>query len=122
MYSRPEDGFTFLELDGVELMLEEIESGQTAAGQGWNSERLEYPFARGVNLQINVASVVEICRKVIEGRWPVFLAVHDAWYRTIDTEHGNRQFLVIDPDGNQLRSFTLFGERSVQNPIGGVDL
>jgi catechol 2,3-dioxygenase-like lactoylglutathione lyase family enzyme len=112
-YSRPEDGFAYLELAGVEIMLEEIESGQTERGHGWNSGRLEQPFGRGINLQIEIASVDNTYQRITDARWPVFLAIHDAWYRADDTEIGNRQFLVLDPDGYQLRPFSSLGTRLV---------
>ncbi len=50
MYSRPGDGFAYLELAGVKITLEEIELGRTQSGQGWNTETLEQPFGLGINL------------------------------------------------------------------------
>jgi catechol 2,3-dioxygenase-like lactoylglutathione lyase family enzyme len=115
-YARPEDGFAYLELAGVELMLEEIEAGQTESNQGWNTGVLEQPFGRGINLQFEIGSVDNTCLKITQAGWPIFLEIHDAWYRADDMEIGNRQFLVLDPDGYQLRPFTSLGTRIIPKP------
>ena len=52
-YSRPEDRFAFLSLQGSQLMVEEI-------NHNWDTGELERPFGRGVNLQIEVDSVEEL--------------------------------------------------------------
>jgi len=52
-YSRPEDGFAFLSLQGSQLMVEEI-------NHNWDTGELERPYGRGVNLQIEVDSVEEL--------------------------------------------------------------
>ena len=115
LYSRPEDGFTYLDLVGVELMLEEIEPSQTQKDQGWNTGALEKPFGRGINLQFEIESADNTYRSLLQAGWPVFLAIHDAWYRADNVEIGNRQFLVLDPDGYQLRPFTSLGARPAKS-------
>jgi len=52
-YSRPEDGFAFLSLQGSQLMVEEI-------NHNWDTGELERPYGRGVNLQIEVDSVEDL--------------------------------------------------------------
>lgn len=113
LYSRPEKRFVFLELLGVELMLDEIEEGKIEGGQGWNTGELEQPFGRGINLQFEVESVDAVYKKLKAANWPIFLEIHDAWYRSNNLEVGLRQFLVLDPDGYQLRPFTSLGERKI---------
>lgn len=39
----------------------------------------------------------------------------DRWYREGDTELGNRQFVVADPDGYLLRFFTDLGQRPLRS-------
>ena len=114
LFSRPEDGFAYLDLLGVELMLEEIEHGQTESDQGWNTGKLEKPFGRGINLQFVVESVDTVYNNLQTAKWPIFLSIHDAWYRRNNLELGNRQFLVLDPDGYQLRPFTSLGARKLE--------
>ena len=113
LYSRPEEGFAYLDMDGVELMLDEIVQGKTGSNQGWNTGDLEKPFGRGINLQFEVDSVDAIYNNIETANWPVFLPIHEAWYRREGVELGNRQFLVLDPDGYQLRPFTSLGERKI---------
>jgi hypothetical protein len=43
----------------------------------------------------------------------VFLPLEDKWYRSNDFEIGQRQFIVMDPDGYLLR----FAQRLGQRPI-----
>ena len=120
-YERPEERFAYLSLaspagtSAVELMLDEIRDGGTAEGYGWNTARLEPPFGRGINLQIEIGSVDDLRARLHRRDWPVFRDLHDAWYRAGDDELGNRQLIVLDPDGYQLRLFSSLGTRpSVQ--------
>ncbi len=59
-YQRPEDGFAYLDLNGAQVMLEQIEPD---AGQ-WLTADLSKPFGRGVNLQIDVEAVAPIIEKL----------------------------------------------------------
>jgi hypothetical protein len=42
-----------------------------------------------------------------------FRALHEAWYREGDVEHGQAQLLVQDPDGYVLRFVEVLCERPV---------
>lgn len=105
---------------GVELMLNEIVQGKTGRDQGWNTGKLEKPFGRGINPQFDVESVDTVYHQLEKAKWPIFLPIHDAWYRRNELELGNRQFLVLDPDGYQLRPFTSLGERKLNDLTGCV--
>ena len=50
MYERKEDKFAFLELEGNQLMIEEI-------NDNWNTGKLEYPFGRGINISMTVSDI-----------------------------------------------------------------
>ena len=39
--------------------------------------------------------------------------IEDKWYRADDIEIGNRQFIVLDPDGYMLRFAEELGERKI---------
>ena len=50
MYERKEDKFIFLELEGNQLMIEEI-------NDNWNTGKLEYPFGRGINISMTINDI-----------------------------------------------------------------
>ena len=107
LYERPEERFAFLEREGAELMLEE------AAGPGrrLRTARLERPFGRGVNFQIQVADVATLYARILEAGFEPFMPMEERWYRRDDIELGNKQFAIADPDGYLLRFFTDLGRR-----------
>jgi catechol 2,3-dioxygenase-like lactoylglutathione lyase family enzyme len=111
-YDRPEDGFAYLDLEGAQLMLEEADPADTGERIWWTA-RPERPFGRGINLQIEVASVDAIHARLVAAGWPLYRPIEEAWYRAGDRETGNRQFLVQDPDGYLLRFFSDLGVRPV---------
>ncbi|SRR5579884_2029524 len=109
LYGRPEERFAFLDLGGAELMLEE------AAGPGrrFRTAPLERPYGRGVNFQIRVADAHALHARIRQAGIDPFLPLEDRWYRRDDSQLGNRQFVVADPDGYLLRFYSdLGGERS----------
>lgn len=110
-YDRPEERFAFLELSGVEIMLDEIISEEAENKQSWITGKLEKPYGRGINLEFQVDSADAIYTSLQAADWPIFLPIHDAWYRRGNVELGNRQFLVLDPDGYQLRPYMSLGVR-----------
>jgi catechol 2,3-dioxygenase-like lactoylglutathione lyase family enzyme len=98
-YDRPEDRFAYLDRDGAQVMLEE------AAGPGrrWITGALDAPFGRGINLQVEVADVAPILRRLRAAAWPLYQEPEEKRYRVEAGEAGVRQFLVQDPDGYLLR-------------------
>ncbi len=115
LYDRPENRFAFLELDGVELMLDETPEVSDDAildqNSDWWTARATKPYGRGINFQIEVADVQAIRDRLAVARWPLFRPLEDQWYRAGEHEVGNREFLVQDPDGYLLRFFTDLGGR-----------
>jgi catechol 2,3-dioxygenase-like lactoylglutathione lyase family enzyme len=110
LYQRPEDGFVYLDLDGVELMLEEAPEASDDERVWWTASP-QKPYGRGINLQIKVADVDAIHQRLMAAGWPLFRPMEEQWYRVDNRETGNRQFLVQDPDGYLLRFFSDLGER-----------
>ena len=106
-YQRPEERFAYLERDGAELMLEEA----VGPGRRFRTAPLEPPFGRGVNFQIRVADAAGFLAKVREAGTQVIIDLEERWYRRGDCEVGNRQFVVVDPDGYLLRFFEDLGVR-----------
>lgn len=106
-YDRPEAGFAYLDLDGAQIMLEQ----RSTADDQWVTGPLEAPLGRGINFQIEVAALQPILDRLAEINWPLFMAPEEAWYRANKVEVGQRQFLVMDPDGYLLRLAEDIGER-----------
>ena len=109
LFSRPEDRFAYLALDGVHLMLEEL----GGSGRYFSTAPMAHPYGRGVNFQIEVADVDALYARVRAGGFEVPIPLEDRWYRQDATENGNRQFVVADPDGYLLRFFTGLGQLAV---------
>jgi catechol 2,3-dioxygenase-like lactoylglutathione lyase family enzyme len=112
LYERPEERFVYLQREGAEIMLEQ------PTGRMFLSAELEYPYGRGINLQIEVADVRSLHAAVQAASWPIFMQMEDRWYRTNDVRLANRQFLVQDPDGYLLRFFEDLGSRSEDPELG----
>ncbi|MBU0859217.1 MAG: VOC family protein [Alphaproteobacteria bacterium] len=109
-YQRPEEGFAMLERQGVRLMLDQMDTG--ADSRTWAAGPLDYPFGRGMNLQIQTTDVAALYNAVQDAVCPVFLPLEEKWYRADNVYVGNRQFIVLDPDGYMLRFFEDAGVRA----------
>ena len=108
-YERPEDRFAYLEREGAELMLEEITADFDFT---WLTGRLETPFGRGINFQIEVSDLDTLLGSIQRSGTVLRREPWEAWYRAGDRELGQRQFLVQDPDGYLLRFCQDLGERA----------
>ena len=105
LYARPEEGFAYVSRDGAELMLDQV------GDRPWTTAELTHPYGRGMNLQIEVADVQSLYATVQASGAPIYLALEDKWYRRDQVLVGNRQFIVLDPDGYFLRFAEHLGER-----------
>ena len=98
-YERPEDHFAFLSFGGSQLMLE----------QDWHSESpwrvgpLEPPYGRGINLSIACPGASALVSALEAAGYPLRNPVEERWYRSGESLFGQRNFLVLDPDGYLLR-------------------
>ena len=97
-YERKEDLFVFLSLGEIQFMLQEI-----TADDKWQVGKLEYPFGRGINFQLEVNDVSKIYNDLIKAGYQVQYPIEENWYREGDKLLGNKEFLVMDPDGYLLR-------------------
>ena len=112
-YQREEEGFAMLERQGSRIMLDEIRKNSVNGNdRTWISGPLEAPFGRGINLQIKTSMVDELYDRVQKAEANIFLPIEEKWYRANDIEIGNRQFIVLDPDGYMLRFYQDLGERT----------
>jgi catechol 2,3-dioxygenase-like lactoylglutathione lyase family enzyme len=105
LYDRPEERFAYLEREGAELMLDHSMTRRFLADEP------AYPYGRGVNLQIEVSDVDSLYETVLTSGATIYLPMEEKWYRANDRELGNRQFVVLDPDGYLLRFFRDLGAR-----------
>ncbi len=110
LYQRPEEGFAYLALGQAEWMIDQIGLGRDFGPPLKPADR---PFGRGINLQIEVAAVHPLLDALAAAHWPLLLPLEERWYRRIEVELGNRQFVVADPDGYLLRFFEDIGQRPV---------
>ena len=106
-FTRPEEKFAYLLVNGAGFMLEEI-----GAGRSFHSAPLERPYGRGVNFQIRVEDVGQLQRRLQAAAIPFVIPLEERWYRNGEEERGNRQFVVADPDGYLLRFFEDLGTRA----------
>lgn len=106
-YQREEENFAMLERQGSRLMLDQLVPDKRT----WIKGDLERPFGRGVNFQIDTTNVDELYQKVLSASAPIFLPLEEKWYRAGNIEVGNRQFIVLDPDGYMLRFAQDLGDR-----------
>ncbi|WP_420595795.1 bleomycin resistance protein [Deinococcus sp.] len=95
-YTRP--GFAYLSLGRVQWMLE-----QARPDKAWLTGPLEPPFGRGINFQISVPDVEALYERLEAEAYPIFVPLKTSVYEEGDTEHRQREFLVLDPDGYLLR-------------------
>jgi len=108
-YQREEEGFAFLTFGEAQIMIDEIGKTRT-----WKTGAFDYPLGRGVNFQIAVASIDELLHRLKTNAIELFLQTEEKWYRKIDREVRNKQFLVKDPDGYLLRFSEDLGERPIE--------
>lgn len=106
-YDRPEEGFAYLNLNGAQIMLEQ----RNEQDKGWETGPFEPPLGRGVNFQIEVPDIEPIIDRLAEAGFRLFVDVEEKWYRAGALEFGQKQFLVMDPDGYLLRLIKDLGER-----------
>lgn len=96
IYERVDDKFCFLELDGNQLMIEEV-------NENWNVGELEYPFGRGINISMEVSDIDKLYDFVKEKQYPIFRDMQIDSYQVGDKVYHDKQFLIQDLDGYLLR-------------------
>lgn len=107
-YERPDEGFAYLNLGEAELMIDQIGAGRTFDD---GHLPVAYPFGKGVNLQIRVADVAQLVSAIQAAGMPLYLPLEEKWYGKGNSEVGNWQFVVADPDGYLLRFYQDMGSR-----------
>jgi catechol 2,3-dioxygenase-like lactoylglutathione lyase family enzyme len=103
-YQRPENQFAFLSYQKCQIMIEQ-------ANTVWQTGMLEYPYGRGMNLQIEVDAIDPLLQSLQKHAYPLFVEPKERWYRKDEFFLGQREFLVMDPDGYVLRFAQNLGEK-----------
>jgi Lactoylglutathione lyase and related lyases len=96
-YGREENKFVFLSFEGAQFMFEEIHE------DGWNVGEMAYPLGQGVNFSIEVGDIDKMYQKIISNKYPLYRTMAVNEYRSNDSYHKQKEFLVQDPDGYLLR-------------------
>lgn len=109
LYDRPEEGFAYLTLDGAEIMLEQ----RSDTDRTWETGPFSFPLGRGINFQIKVPDMESILFRLEAAGIPLFMDIEEKWYRAGNLELGQKQCLVMDPDGYLLRLIVDLGQRSI---------
>jgi catechol 2,3-dioxygenase-like lactoylglutathione lyase family enzyme len=73
-YDRPAAKFAYLEREGAQIMLCQINGN-------WDTGILEKPFGRGINFEIKVNDIAPAQNALAAAGWPLFRPVADIWYR-----------------------------------------
>jgi catechol 2,3-dioxygenase-like lactoylglutathione lyase family enzyme len=104
-YRRPEEAFTYLERpEGAQIMLTE-RSGK------WETAPLERPYGRGAMFQVYVASIDPVRQSLEAAGWPLYAGPREVWREVGDRQSGQREILVLDPDGYLVMVADDLGER-----------
>jgi catechol 2,3-dioxygenase-like lactoylglutathione lyase family enzyme len=106
-YKRDESKFAMISYQGSQVMIEEVNNH-------WNKAKLEYPFGRGINFQIEVKKIKPILDNLEKANYPIFVEPKENWYRQNNKLLGNKEFLVQDPDGYLLRFAEDLGEKPIE--------
>jgi catechol 2,3-dioxygenase-like lactoylglutathione lyase family enzyme len=103
-YERKEDKFAFLSLKESQIMIIERNGN-------WETGDLEYPYGRGINLQMVTNNIDELYRNIVRNNYPIKIEIQENWYRAGNKLVGQKEFLVLDPDGYLLRFAQDIGEK-----------
>lgn len=95
-YERLEDKFDFLSYGESQIMIEEVNGY-------WNTGKLQYPFGRGMNLQIAADDVCKISKSLKHNNINLFRDVMESKYECGSKVVIQKELLVQDPDGYLLR-------------------
>jgi len=102
-YERKENEFAMISLQNSQIMIEERNGN-------WETGNLIYPFGRGINLQVAVSNIDELYKDVKANDYPIKIEMEENWYRADNKLLGQKEFLIMDPDGYLLRFAQDIGE------------
>lgn len=104
-YERKGDKFALLSLKNSQIMIEEINGY-------WETGNLSYPFGRGINFQIAVDNINQLYENIRKNKYPIKIELKENWYRVDNKWIGQKEFLIMDPDGYLLRFAQISNEKN----------
>lgn len=95
-YTREEDKFVFLSRGEAQIMIEQINGH-------WETGKLEYPFGRGINFQIEIDNLDDLVSRVKSKGITPFKDTFVSRYKCDGITYAEKEVLIQDPDGYLLR-------------------
>jgi catechol 2,3-dioxygenase-like lactoylglutathione lyase family enzyme len=104
-FHRPIEKLAMLEHpDGAQIMFFERDGG-------WETGSFERPLGRGVIIQLLVRDVGTVASRIEAAGLQYYVAPTEKWRDWGDRLGGQREFLILDPDGYLVKVAQLLGER-----------
>ena len=104
LYARHDPEFVYLEQEELQLML-------LQSDENWLGSRLEPPYGRGVNLQMELSDIAPVYERLLANGTAMQRDLKDVWREAGDMLTGQREFYVQDPDGYLLRFCQPLGDK-----------
>lgn len=104
-FDRPAEKLAMLEHpDGAQVMFFERDGG-------WETGPFERPLGRGVVIQVFVNDLDAVAKRVEVAGLQYFVSPFEKWRDWGDRLGGQREFLILDPDGYLVKVAQSLGER-----------
>lgn len=97
-YTRENPRFAFLSYQNSQLMIQEEDDDEE-----WHNGKPEYPYGRGLNLQIETDNINYLLKSLKLANYPVKRKLKESPYITKTGIVKLKEFLIMDPDGYLLR-------------------
>jgi len=107
VYQRKEDKFALLSLNDSRIMIEQINGC-------WETGILSYPFGRGINFEIGVEDIDKLYESIKKQNYKIKVEMQENWYKANNILIGQKEFLIMDPDGYLLRFAQSLGEKECE--------
>jgi len=110
-YQRSEERFAYLERpEGAQIML-------CQRNGKWETAELQPPYGRGAMFQVYVDNIEPILARLHGAAWPLHADPREIWRRVGDSEAGQREFFVQDPDGYLVMVAHDLGSRQISHQL-----
>jgi catechol 2,3-dioxygenase-like lactoylglutathione lyase family enzyme len=106
-YKRERPKFAFLSYQGSQLMIQEFEPE-------WVKGKLDYPYGRGINLQINTRDINSVLQSLLKINYPINNKIEENTYNVDNKIIFSKELLIMDPDGYLLRFSQDIEEKAVK--------
>lgn len=95
-FQRKTPRFAFLSYQGSQIMIQQIEPE-------WVTGELEYPYGRGINLQIHTQNINSVIKSFKKNNYPINSKIEENSYKAGNRLIISKEVLIMDPDGYLLR-------------------